>query len=75
MGKLLVHRDVWWNAICSCGVILQARYEVRFDHLVFTLLYDRVLTIFRMNSIHTWALKEAKRRMEEKGESVEYKPS
>lgn len=27
------------------------------------------------NSIHNWALKEAKRRMEEKGESVEYKPS
>ena len=72
----MVYRHVWRHGIRGGGVVLQAGHKVR-HRVCFRLLAiaDDLGVFFVSISIQNWALKEAKQRMEARGEKVEYKPS
>lgn len=71
LGEHLVCRDVWNDGIRSGHAVLQAGFKVR---LLFCINSHRgsQATVF---SIQTWALEEAKKRMEARGEKYKYEPS
>lgn len=66
LGEHLVYRDVWQHWACFTSFILQAGHQVGF------LCWSCKFHQRRSNSIQGWALKEAKARMEARGEKVQY---
>lgn len=68
LGDCLVCWNVWYHGSGRRLVVLQAGYQVR--NILWS-LFNPILTISPVNSIQSWALKEAKARMEARGEKPE----
>lgn len=67
MGDRLVRGDVWHDGVGGGSALLQAGYEVSHSG-------QHLMGLFRHRqfcSIQSWALKEAKARMEARGEKPE----
>ncbi len=70
LGEHLVHRNVWYNGLCIGDAVLQTRHKVRLSSMSFCYRHYNL-----SDSIQTWALEEAKQRMEARGEKYKYEPS
>jgi len=71
LGKYVVYRNVWHHGICFGHAILQTWYQVRYQSL---LCPNLLFTNNFWDSVQTWALQEAKGRMEARGEKYQYEP-
>ena len=72
--------NVWYigmfGGMGAVGVLLYYKPDTRYvRELLLLVKFDEIDTDMLRCSIQTWALKEAKERMEARGEKVEYKPS
>jgi hypothetical protein len=66
VGACVVLWHVRWHGASRGGSVLQARHQVRARFLL------RRVALKHFTSITTWALKEAKVRMEARGEPTDY---
>jgi hypothetical protein len=66
LGEHLVYRNVWHHGARHTSFLLQAGHKVG---LSLTVMY---ISPMQEYSIQGWALKEAKARMEARGEKVQY---
>ena len=68
LGDDVVLGYVWRYGPCGCFDVLQARYQVRHVCVVADVWFFENSS----DSIQTWAMKEAKARMEARGERTDY---
>lgn len=72
LGECVVHWHVWNHGLRNSHALLQARYKVR---LPFQTCHEpELISCIYCTSIQTWALKEAKERMDARGEKYQYEP-
>jgi hypothetical protein len=71
LGECVVHWNVRDDDICFSDAVLQTWYQVRLDPQL-SLLYIIMIELYC--SIQSWALREAKERMEARGEKYQYEP-
>ena len=75
LGERVVSGDVRHYGIRRCNALLQARHQVSsltYPDVVTLVLCTQIIKF--LSSVQTWALREAKERMEARGDKYQYEP-